>query len=355
MKKILSLIIICILCHNLCACDAEVSKTETTLPTSSSDAPAYSAGDRIEFNVPVVLVNDAILRVEVTNFFQELSAGLGTSEKDKYITLKMNNRTDHELLVILDQLSINNNGADVFRNASSIEIAPKTDVVQYFRIRIDASTPLADMSDLFQLRGTLTVYRNSLDNERTKIKTAHFYVAEAFAAGSENSEETQPAQELSLGDTAKTDMTEFTLEDFEIRNELMVNAFNIQIRSGNGTVYTPDKGMVYAAPIFTIRNTAKENYSIDRTLNFAVDYNDGYLYEMDDYTCYITHEEGTWERNAIGTSRGQRPDLPPLMSNTYQVFIPAIDLIESDVHAPLRIVVTLPSSEGTQDFVFRIR
>lgn len=349
MKRILAFILICIICFCSTSCNTNVEKQEPTETTTAHDS------DHIEFENPLVLTDDACIRVEVVNFFQELSSGLGTTEKDKFITLKMENKTESQLLVILDQLSINNNGATVFRGSTSIEIASKESIVKYFRIRIDEAVPLNNMADLFQLRGVLTVYRYDLDGSRDRIKVANFYVAEAFASDPNTSDNASVPTELSLGETAKTDMAEFTMTGFEIQDNLKVNAFNIRITEGNGTVYSPDKGMVYAVPQFTIRNTAKENYTIDRSLNFTVDYKDGYLYEMDDYTCYITHETGTWERNAIGTSRGQRPEVPPLMSADYQVFLPAIDLIKTDTEAPLRIIVQLPSSDGTQAFIYRVR
>ena len=348
MKKYFSFIFAIILCLSICACGSEKSEQPTI-----TDNTAYNA-DRIDFEEPLLLVNDSAIRVEVTNFFQEVSTGSGTTEKDKYITLKIENKTDRNMLVILEQLSIDNNGANVYNGSTTAEISPKSDVVKYYRIRISKSTPLNDMVDLFQLRGRLSVYWEDANGSREKLNHSDFYVAEAFSRDPNVEEETAP-QELSLGETAKTDMAEFTLTEFEILSELKVSSYNIQIREGKGTIHTPDKGMVYAAPVFTLRNLAKESYGVEKALNFAVDYNDGYLYEMDDYTCYITHEEGTWERNKIGTSRGQRPELPPLMSGTYQVFLPAIELIETDTEAPLRIVVRLPASNGSQVFTYLVR
>ena len=341
MKQILSLILVFILSVSLCSCSTE------SVPDLKSEDNTVPNTDKIEFANPIILVDDSFLRVEVTNFFQELSVGLGSSEKDKYITLKMENRTDHNLLVILDQLSINNNGADVFRGSTSTEIPPKGDIVKYFRIRIDESTPLNAMEDLFQLRGTLTVYRCDLNGERTNVKTAHFYVAESFASGPSSANKTNDSAELSIGDTAQTDMAEFTLTGLDFQYELYLPLLNKLVH--------PDEGMVYAVPEFTMQNTAKESYSLEKVINFTVDYNDGYLYEMDDYVCYITHEKGAWERRKIGTSSGQRPELPPLMSGTYRTYIPAVSLIETDDNAPLRIVVTLPASGGTQQFIYRIR
>lgn len=349
MKKNFSLIFAIILCLSMCACGSEKSDQPTI-----ADNAVYNA-DRMDFEEPLLLVNDSAIRVEVTNFFQEVSPGSGTTEKDKYITLKIENKTDRNMLVVLEQLSIDSNGANVYNGSPVAEISPKSDVVQYYRIRISKSTPLNDMVDLFQLKGRLSVYWDNANGNREKLNHSDFYIAEAFSRDPNTATAETVSQELSLGETAKTDMAEFTLTDFEILQELKVNPYNIQIREGKGTIHTPDKGMVYAAPVFTLRNIAKESYGIEKALNFAVDYNDGYLYEMDDYTCYITHKEGTWERNKIGTSRGQRPELPPLMGGTYQVFLPAIDLIETDTEAPLRIVVRLPASNGTQVFTYLVR
>lgn len=349
MKKYFLTILTILLCLSMCAC-----ASEKNVEPIVEDNLAYDA-DRMDFEKPLLLVNDASVRVEVNNFFQEVHPGSGTTEKDKYITLRIENKTDRNMMVMLEQLSIDNYSADVYNGPTTAEISPKSNVIQSYRIRINKSAPLNDMVDLFQLRGRLSVFWDNADGGRDKLNHSDFYIAEAFSRDPNTMEAETAPEELSLGETAKTDMAEFTLTDFEILKELKVSPYNIQIREGKGTIYTPDKGMVYAAPVFTLRNIAKESYGVEKALNFAVDYNNGYLYEMDDYTCYIAHEEGTWERNKIGTSRGQRPELPPLMSGTYQVFLPAIELIETDTDAPLRIVVRLPASSGTQVFTYKVR
>lgn len=103
MKKALSVLLAIVMCLSLCACGTE--KNEQPLQQTTGDSTSYNP-DCMEFENPLLLVNDSAIRAEVVNFFQEVSPGSGTTEKDKYITLKLENKTDRNMLVILEQLSV---------------------------------------------------------------------------------------------------------------------------------------------------------------------------------------------------------------------------------------------------------
>lgn len=45
----------------------------------------------------------------------------------------------------------------------------------------------------------------------------------------------------------------------------------------------------------------------------------------------------------------------PLTEETYNAYIPAIDLIDTDAEAAVRLIVTLATSTGTEDFIYQIK
>ena len=149
-------------------------------------------------------------------------------------------------------------------------------------------------------------------------------------------------------------MAEFTLTNFEFRKGIYTGT-QAEMINGNGDLLAPDSGMVFANPSFTLRNLSKNSYDVQNAVSMSVDYNDGFLYTMDDHSSYITHDGGIWTRYASGGGRGQIPTLSPLLTKEYEYFISILDLIETDTDSPLRLIVYLPSQTGTVEFVYRMR
>ena len=148
-------------------------------------------------------------------------------------------------------------------------------------------------------------------------------------------------------------MAEITLTSFEFRKGLLTYSTAGNDVSINDT-YIPDEGMVFAMSEFSLRNLSKETFSIYNTIHFTVDYNDGYRYTGEGHNRYLSHTKGVWTFYD-GGGKGQQAKLDPLMNAEYKVFIPVAQLVEDNAQTSLRIVVTLPSTGGDQEFVYRIR
>ena len=352
MKQMTCLLLSALLALTLCACSSPSPKTAAESTPQTTEAPTEEKQeDTIEFEEPVLVAEDAKMKVELLNFFQESThRGGNDTAVEKFITLKFTNKTGHTLTMLLSQLYFENDGAYCIYMNGTPEAPAGKSIVAQFMIQSSLKTPLDSMEQLYRLSGAMTILEDN-GGKRTS-----YTVPFSFADGVNGSVSApEPVSEKSIGDTVSTDMAEFTLTAFEFRKGLYAYSSYGDISSGTGDMYAPEEGMVFAMSEFTLRNLAKEAYHLDQVLNFTVDYNDGYRYTMKGHECHLSHEKGIWHYRESGGGNGQRASLDPLMGGNYKMFLPAIDLIETDTAAPLRLTVTLPASGGSQEFTYRIR
>lgn len=157
-----------------------------------------------------------------------------------------------------------------------------------------------------------------------------------------------------VGETVATDVMEFTLTGFDYVYHLNPKTFSEKENNSGGSL-GPGKNMVFANPEYTVRNLAKESLDMRDCIQFTVDYNGGYLYNNENAWAYLVDSPGICWQSYGSTGNGNRLSLSPLETETYEIYIPAIDLIDTDTESSLVLQVILPTSNGTQEVLYTIR
>ena len=175
MKKIISLILALVMCLLLCACskacdcgcayccgeNAGNANEISTQPQMEPEENVTNA-DRIEFSEPVLLAEDDKVSVELIAFFQEDSNSSEGAVKDKYITLKFHNKTDYEIGIFLENLSIEGDVVDItYHKAKNPELLPGESLTHFFKIHYAFGDPLNSMENLYQFKGRVEVSRRT--------------------------------------------------------------------------------------------------------------------------------------------------------------------------------------------------
>ena len=148
---------------------------------------------------------------------------------------------------------------------------------------------------------------------------------------------------LSVGETAKTDKAEFTLKDVEFAE--LVNTYTYLPTTGNSGL-SAGEGQIYVCVFFDIINFDKSKLD-GSEIEIIIDYNEGYQY---------TSKEITNDFVLNGnTSNYSMPDLDPLVKYSGHGIIKCAEIVGKDKEAPLEIIVVLPTENGIEHFIYKIR
>lgn len=364
MKKIVSLVLVFVLCLSLCACGKSdgcscncaqcaqcEKKTHTHEEVLSATMAEIEDGKRkIVFPEPLFLAEDQKIRVELIRFFEEDSP---YKHIGKYVTMKFTNKADYEIGVRLENLFVDGNAADYIYSGSAPNILPGETATYHFEIMDTFKNTLDSLDQLYTLKGRFKVMRRTGTNHYADAYEVPFSVEEAPNGATSPVE---AKKEYVPGDTVSTDMAEFTLNEFVFRKGLAT--YSEQGKKVNiDDLYLPENGMVFATSKFTLCNLSGESYNVHSSIQFYVDYNDGYRYSTRDrHSSYLSHSKGIWKMTGNGAGSGYFAELSPLMRSSYDIYIPVPQMIETDTSTSLCIIVELPTSNGgKQEFAFRIR
>lgn len=169
----------------------------------------------------------------------------------------------------------------------------------------------------------------------------------------ENStDESQSAEEtvehLNIGETAKTDIVELTVNNVQYVDTLGLDSDNWLKPTHNLGGLGPGEGNVFVWFDFSAKNISKEDLSGYDVCNATVDYNNGYIYDSATYT------DGMYGWSTVqGLSRnvGLTP-MAPLATQNYYGCIPCVAEVRSNQEAPVSIIFSLPSTTGSVNFAF---
>ena len=171
-----------------------------------------------------------------------------------------------------------------------------------------------------------------------------------------SSDSTNSVAQLSVGETAKTDVVEMTLTK---------SLFGKKVALENGDAYhmptTANKGLVagdgntYFIFDFDVKNVGKKAISgsdicamdsKNKGYLWTLDYNDGYIFDNGDYA----------DLNLVfGGNYNYNPIIDPLGTSHFRGIIKCAEEIETNESAPLILHVVLPTSNGSQEFDFKVR
>lgn len=336
------------------AADAEGQEEAAEQDAATEEAPAI-----IEFT-DVVLVDDDTVKIELLNFFEREYNWNTGKQIEKCFTYKVKNKSDHELLIYLEDPYIDDEG--VSRSGlDGVGTAPKPGKSDTYSYRIYRESPadkngkaLESLEDLYRLEATFEI-KTKVDNQIVDSYDADFSLP-AILGGEHAAPENEAAMIYEIGDTVSTDMLEFTLTGFDFVYHLDPKTYVEKDSIAGGSIGA-GSDMVFANPEYTVKNIAKGTIKAVESVVFTVDYNDGYQYGMSDGNmCYIVDSPGiVWKWADKGVGQGASMTISPLSSEGYDAYIPANTLIDTDTEAPLLLIVSLASTAGTQDFIFQIR
>lgn len=171
-----------------------------------------------------------------------------------------------------------------------------------------------------------------------------------------SSDSANSAEQLSVGETAKTDVVEMTLTK---------SLFGKKVALENGDAYhmptSANKGLVagdgntYFIFDFDVKNVGKKAISgsdicgmdsKNKGSLWTLDYNDGYIFDNGDYADLNLVYGGNYNYNPI---------IDPLGSSHFRGIIKCAEEVETNESAPLIFHVVLPTSNGSQEFDFKVR
>jgi len=191
--------------------------------------------------------------------------------------------------------------------------------------------------------------------------------SEATSAGNAQTEsikpeETQKAQEdqkaeepevpaerqvLKIGETAKTDLVEFTMKECKFTDKVgLESSCWLMPHKAAGGLSAGD-GKVYVWYSFEVKNIGKEKVSGYDVCNVEVDYNDGYRYKDSVFSWGYNWSTASWLSKNVGLA-----SIEPLGTQEYYGFTKCVDAVKTGRDAQLLLIATLPSTEGEMEVAF---
>ena len=163
----------------------------------------------------------------------------------------------------------------------------------------------------------------------------------------QNSEGKAAVQVFAIGDTVKTDQVEFTLNEVKIANKVGLDADNWLEPTNSGGCLAAGDGNVFVWLKFRVKNLSKDDMNGESTFDIRIDYNNGYTYDDGTYTWGYN-----WSTNPSISKNVGLPILKPLDEGDYYGYIKCADEIRDNREAPLQIILSLPSEEGTKEYAY---
>ena len=297
----------------------------------------------IEFE-DVILIDDENVTIELVNFYEETKNWDTGTRDEKVISFKVYNNTDHELRISLRDAYIGDEEAWVCMLDGNV--GPKPGKSKTLRYYIDYNTSpnpteLESINDLYDLEGYFDIFNSYEDTSKNNGYETEFAIENVVSA--ENNEVNEEAETgsnvLQVGEIAKTDLAEFTLDETQFANSLGLSYEDwLKPANAGGTLGAGDD-KVFAYMSYTVKNLAKESVSAYDFINIKIDYMEGYIYE-DSVFCDI---EKFSTSSSVSSDVGLQ-NIEPLQEHK----------IWGAVKCIVKIVVSLPSTNGMVEFVYKM-
>ena len=182
MKKAMLLILTLALSMSLYACGGgSKSEENAAAGTNSNEASTEAANDMIVFDEPVVVWEDENIQIEAIGFYQEFyNWGDREPATEKGVTFRYVNKTDHQILIQLDEAYLGMDAVQIMHCEGSETPAPgKATTRNYiFQYVTGPTTQSVDsMEDLYVLDGRFFV---GLKKTSENMIDESYYVSFAF-------------------------------------------------------------------------------------------------------------------------------------------------------------------------------
>ena len=316
MKKILCILMACLMLLGLCACgdDSKTSPSDTPAPAPTAAEPATEPAPTEPEATPLS-IGDTLVAPAFTMTFDSLEVLDEFSYKtSEYSSTSLYVEDGYKLLLLTGH--IENTGTTAFSDSSFFrtcvvndsytvtdydvrlsfkrdkyfEVDAYTDVDYYLYINIPEKLAAQYEKATFTLgfnddMSLLTTYYNIDGTKSTPVDNLYTISGGTAAAAPETPAPEAPAPQeqaseapagntLSLGDTISTEDFDFTLNNVELTYELKP-----QNTSSVYTSYTAPDGKVYIHVDGSFYNKSKRDYCIRDLFIPEADYDNGYTYK----------------------------------------------------------------------------
>ncbi len=168
------------------------------------------------------------------------------------------------------------------------------------------------------------------------------------ASSNQASSPTEPEIEtFEIGETAKTDQVEFTMDEVEFTDNLGLDSTTWLKPDNNGSFVAGD-GKTFIWFSFTVKNLSKTDMSGYDVCNVTAEFGDGYIYDGAVYS-----DCPKWSTDkAISSLNVGLQSMRPLEERKYCGFIKVVNVVREHRDTPLLLKAKLPSSEGDVDVTY---
>lgn len=120
MKKMVSLVLTFVICLSLCACGQNNTQASTTTISGANSKESATNGEKIEFN-DLILAEDENIKISLVNFHVEERNTVNGVQEAKCAILKIENKTDYEILFYPKAYLDNEEVIVTFISSNSVE------------------------------------------------------------------------------------------------------------------------------------------------------------------------------------------------------------------------------------------
>lgn len=157
MKKVVSLLLVLVMCLSLCACGAEKASSPVAIQPEGTN----TEGNNVDFETPLLAWEDNKVKLEIIGFFQEKNIWAESPTLESGITFKLTNKTDAELNAMFVDAYIGTDNVSIIIKDVNSTVAPGKSVTQKYLINKYVGSNVAaldSIEELYELDGKFSIY-----------------------------------------------------------------------------------------------------------------------------------------------------------------------------------------------------
>ena len=161
---------------------------------------------------------------------------------------------------------------------------------------------------------------------------------------------TEANEKYSVGETASTEVIEFTLNSIEFADSVSLSSgdnFLLPCNEGNGNL-VPNEGKVFVCFSFSVKNIGKAKLSSTAYRNMSLSYSDGYKFDIDPSHQVVRTDDNFY---LIRKEKGLLSLAVLTGEQTYRGYIEVPKEVMENAEVPLAFVIRLQKGEQTTGLV----
>ena len=344
MKKWTTILILFGIMSVLCACGANTNQTEApTVGSTKEEAvseakkESTSRNEEIIIDEPNTIIDNDLVTVKVTRFFREVyNEGTDNEFVNAGFEIEAENKTEaYSIDLYPRDCSLSDRRVIEFAGYGGSEVGPgKIAALKYVRSNQE---DFEDLSALYELEGNLDLGVRDDEHYYTDLSgKLEFSIPDTINNKNKEAKDNSTSDDVQIykiGETASTDMVEFTLLESKISDTIALTGANSYKPDPAGNLHAGDDD-TFIWNMMKIKNLTKGDMNFTDSCEISVDYDNGY-----------TYANGTYATE--GMRAGELQIMKALDELTYHGYIEVAGEVKSNRTNPLYLVVKLPSSSGS--------